>query len=219
MSHEHNIRTQRTARYFTSGEASEKITTCWIVLHGYAQSAEEFILPFAHLHNENTLIVAPEGLSRFYKKSYNEVVASWMTRAQRLGEVEDYTTYLSSVYRQIIPKCAQDVQIIVVGFSQGSTTLTRWIAAKKPHFHHAIIWGWTLPEDIDYPKLAKYLKNKQLWLVCGDADPLVSREAWAKNIDFATKQALPFQEISLEGAKHEVLPPLVDTIKTTIATA
>ncbi len=215
---EHNFRTQRTARYFTSGEASEKITTCWIVLHGYAQSAEEFILPFAHLHNENTLIVAPEGLSRFYRKSYSEVVASWMTRAQRVGEVEDYTTYLSSVYRQTIPKCAKNVQIIFLGFSQGSTTLTRWLAAKKPHFHHAIIWGWVLPEDIIYTKLHKYLKNKHLWLVCGDEDQLVSREMWAKNIDFAEKQALPFQEICLEGAKHEVTAYLVDAVKEKIAT-
>jgi hypothetical protein len=91
---------QNPAPYFTDGEASEKITACWIILHGYAQSAQEFILPFAHLHNENTLIVAPEGLSRFYRKSYSEVVASWMTRAQRMCEVEDYIICISSVYRK-----------------------------------------------------------------------------------------------------------------------
>jgi predicted esterase len=216
MAQEHSIRTPRTARYFTLGEPSEKITTCWVVCHGYAQSGDEFIAQFSQLHNENTLIIAPEALSRFYKKMGNEVVASWMTRAQRVGEIEDYTTYLSAIHRKFIPKCAKNVEIILLGFSQGSTTLMRWLSVKKPRFHHAIIWGWTLPEDIDYAIMRSYLKNKQLWLVVGEKDQLLSQENWIKNIAFATAQALPFKEIRLEDTKHEVTSALIDRVKNEI---
>jgi predicted esterase len=213
---EHAIRTLRTARYFTLGEPSEKITTCWVVCHGYAQNGTSFIEQFAHLHNENTLIIAPEGLSRFYKKSSSEVVASWMTSAQRLGEIEDYTAYLSTIHRKFIPKCAKNVEIILLGFSQGSTTLARWLSVKQPRFHHAIIWGWMLPEDIDYAAMRNYLKNKQLWLVVGEKDQLLSQENWIKNIAFATSQGLPFKEIRLEDTKHEVTSVLIDRVKNEI---
>ena len=39
----HEIEITKTARYFTLGELNENTKTVWFVLHGYAQTAEDFL--------------------------------------------------------------------------------------------------------------------------------------------------------------------------------
>jgi hypothetical protein len=45
------------------------------------------------------IIIAPEGLSRFYRKGFSgDVVASWMTKDDRLDDMEDYVRYLNDLH-------------------------------------------------------------------------------------------------------------------------
>ena len=105
----------KTARVFVLGSV-EKATDVWIVLHGYAQLANTFLSEFEHLANGHTAIVAPEGLHRFYRKGfYGDVVASWMTKEDRLTDIQDYVNYLNNLV-QSFPKSVQNVHVL--GFSQ-----------------------------------------------------------------------------------------------------
>ena len=45
--------------------------TIWIVFHGYGQLAKFFLRKFNLLFEDNTLIVAPEGLNHFYLKGFS----------------------------------------------------------------------------------------------------------------------------------------------------
>jgi predicted esterase len=139
----HTIAVSRTARYVTLGELTENTRKVWFVLHGYGQLAEYFIRKFEKIHDEHTLIVAPEALSRFYSRGdFGRVGASWMTKEERQSEIDDYVAYLDTVREAVLGKIAPEkIQITVVGFSQGTATASRWVNAGHFTCHRLILWG------------------------------------------------------------------------------
>ena len=74
------IQVRRTARYFLSKEPDEQVKTVLVVLHGYAQNGDDFLKAFSELKRDDLLILAPEGLSKFYWKDFtSDPSSSWMT--------------------------------------------------------------------------------------------------------------------------------------------
>lgn len=122
---------------------SERTRRVWFVLHGYGQLAEYFIRKFEEIQDEETLIVVPEALSRFYlDHESNRVGASWMTREDRLHEIDDYVGYLESVQRKIFKEFSpKNIHITILGFSQGTATACRWANHSELKCDRLILWG------------------------------------------------------------------------------
>jgi len=115
---EHHFSTSRSARYFTLG-TPEHAGDLWFVCHGYGQLAARFLERFHPLEAEGRCIVAPEGLSRFYlteSPTERRVGASWMTREDRLHEIDDYLRYLDGVYAKIVLRNARVSQAVVMSW-------------------------------------------------------------------------------------------------------
>lgn len=57
----------------------------WLILHGYGMLAQGILHWFRAAERPGRLLVAPEGLSRFYleENGVRRVGASWMTREDR----------------------------------------------------------------------------------------------------------------------------------------
>lgn len=168
---EHFLRAARTARYFTLGSA-EGATDIWFVCHGYGQLAARFLERFRPIEAGHRCIVAPEGLSRFYlteSPTERRVGASWMTREDRLHEIEDYVRYLNAVYAQVVRGKAR---ITALGFSQGSATACRWVAQGSSRIDRLIVWGGEVPPDLDLTeqRVAERLRTAHLTLVYGTGD-------------------------------------------------
>lgn len=200
----HELKVQRTAHYYTLGEANQQTRYFIIACHGYAQLARHFLRRFDGLANEKTFILAPEGLSRFYWKGLTgDVVSSWMTKENRLAEIEDYTNYLQTLYDHYRVQLPQDVRIQLFGFSQGCATQCRWLMAKQPHFHDLILWAGLLPEDIDYRQQSDYLADKHIFQIYGTQDEYLKPDIvkWYKG--FVHSQNIDLQIFTYEG-KHEV---------------
>lgn len=177
---QHTLPVTRTAHYATLGEPGPHVRRLWLVTHGYGQLAKTFIRRFEPIMDAQTLVVAPEGLSRFYWGGFDgPVVASWMTREDRLDEIADFTAMLDQLYTYYVPLCHADVEIILFGFSQGTATQMRWIMRSFPHFHHLVLWGGQLPEDLDYRPHSNYFTDKQLHFAYGDEDPFITPERFA----------------------------------------
>ncbi|HJS73420.1 MAG TPA: phospholipase, partial [Vicinamibacteria bacterium] len=85
----HHLAVPRTARYLTLGPGEGPIEEVWFLLHGYGQLASELLHYARALAGDRRLLVAPEGLSRFYHEDHEKVGASWMTREDRLAEIDD----------------------------------------------------------------------------------------------------------------------------------
>jgi len=201
----HKILFEKTAHYSTIGEPSKKIKYIWIVCHGYGQLASLMIHKFDGFDEQEHFILAPEGLSRFYwnRSSPNPVGSSWMTKVDRLDEIADYTRYIKKLYNEYVPQMADDVEIILFGFSQGCATQIRWIMREFPKFHHLVLWGGLLPEDLDYTPHTEYFSDKNLYWVYGDKDQFLEQKHIDWHHKFMKEQSLSFKTIQFEG-KHRI---------------
>ena len=157
---EHHLPVTRTARYYQLGTPGPATRRVWFVCHGYGQLAEYFVRHFAVLleHDPMLVVVAPEGLSRFYLQGVGgRVGASWMTRADRLAEIDDYVAYLNQLADSLLATCPPDVAVTVLGFSQGAATVSRWLL--QAHFRPArlVLWAGAFPPDLwSCPRPAAY---------------------------------------------------------------
>jgi predicted esterase len=196
----------RTARYATLGEPSPALREVWFVCHGYGQLATRFIRHFAPLADATRLIVAPEALSRFYLTSAPDahaeaaVGATWMTREDRLAEIEDYVAYLDALHRRIFSTVERDlVRVCVLGFSQGTATASRWVARGEVRADHLVLWGGGLPPDLDLDRARPVLARLRLSLVVGDRDELARPAQVAEQEERLGRQGIAHHRYSFAG--------------------
>ncbi|HET9799316.1 MAG TPA: hypothetical protein VFP90_15060 [Gemmatimonadaceae bacterium] len=182
----HSIRVRRTARYYTLGPTHGFPRELWVVLHGYGQLAARFLAWFGPLDDGTRLVVAPEGLSRFYLDPIAErrgqasprVGATWMTREDREHEIEDYIAYLEQLSNEIRRHLAgAGPRIVVLGFSQGTATMCRWLAASELRAEQVVLWAGGVPPELDVADWSAKLHGAALTLVAGERDEMVPASA------------------------------------------
>jgi len=202
-----NIIVSKTARYFISGEISEQIEQVWFVCHGYGELANYFIKKFEILKNEKTLIVAPEALNRFYRQGLSgKVGASWMTKEERETEITDYINYLQLVYREVLGLLKnKKVKINVLGFSQGTATVCRWITAGKQQVDNLILWAGFFPHDLNYDANKELLNDLNAFIVMGEQDEFYTKEIVQEQLKIPIDKEIKHRFVSFKG-KHEIHP-------------
>ena len=182
---EHHLTVKRTARYCTLGDPSASPTEVWIVCHGFAQLARAFIEEFRAIASANRLIVAPEALNRFYLNREGgraganaRVGATWMTREDRLAEIDDYVRYLDDLHREIVERHrGQNVRVTALGFSQGTATVARWLAHGATKLDRVVLWAGLLPPEIDpLGPHRERLASADLILVHGTRDEMLAQQ-------------------------------------------
>jgi len=175
---EHHIDVMRSARYFTLGEAGPGLRQVWIVCHGYGQLPSQFIRYFRVLDDGTRMIVAPEGLSRFYHNhTSGSVGASWMTKEDRLSEISDYVSYLGVLHDHIFEQVHRDsVDLHVFGFSQGAASVSRWIERGSVAPEKLTLWGGIMPMDIDLGVFRQKTANTDFKIVLGEEDEYAEPE-------------------------------------------
>lgn len=201
------------ARYFKLGEIKASTKKVWFVLHGYGQLAEYFLRKFKSLEQGQVCVIAPEGLSRFYLEDVNKrsqggsqrVGATWMTRENRLMDIENYLTYLHTVYENEIAG-RTDLEITILGFSQGAATASRWALENRIHFNRLILWAGIFPEDMDFQRGHEVLSSKQVQLVYGTQDPFINDERLVHMQTLTDKLKVNATVTTFHGA-HEIDEP------------
>jgi len=208
----HTIVVPRTARYCTLGPTHGFPRELWFVCHGYGQLAPRFIGQFAPLDDGTRLIVAPEGLSRFYldpiPKRRNEasprVGATWMTREDRESEIADYVSYLERVADEVRHGLTGAApRIVALGFSQGTATVCRWLAASALRADQLVLWGGTIPPELDLAAWAERLHGAAITLVAGERDSMVPPATMAAEAERLSAAGVAFTIQRYDGG-HEV---------------
>ncbi|WP_345072462.1 phospholipase [Hymenobacter fastidiosus] len=205
-SEEHQLTVSRTARYYQAGVLSGATRQVWFVCHGYGQLAAYFIRHFHSLpqHDPTTVIIAPEGLSRFYLNGTGgRIGATWMTREDRLAEIEDYGAYLNQLAGAILTRCPADVQVTVLGFSQGAATVSRWLARARFRPARLILWAGAFPADMEFTVATRLLEQLPVVLVCGDQDQFISPEELTRQQQFLQSLGVEPVIIRFPG-RHEM---------------
>lgn len=176
---EHRFRTSRSARYFTLGDAGPDTADLWIACHGYGQLARDFLAGLEPISAPHRVIAAPEALSRFYAGSPDarqpgaRVGASWMTREDRLAEIDDQVAYLDGIAAELTSRAAGSPLLRVLGFSQGVSTVCRWVSLGRSRPDEIILWAGEIPADLPDALLGERLGSARVHLVSGARDRLV----------------------------------------------
>lgn len=182
--------TRRTARCAVRGPGDPGgVAELWLVLHGYGQLAGEFLGGCGALDDGTRLLVAPEALSRFYdarssleRHAEATVGASWMTREDRLAEIEDQFHWLSLAHAHYAAQVPADTPLTVLGFSQGAAAAARWVAGSGVPVAHLVCWGAALPPDVPIGP-GSVLGRTRTTLVVGDRDRFVTADRIAMERD------------------------------------
>ena len=171
----HHMEVMKRARVLTIGEVGPHLKHFWLACHGYGQSVHRFVSKFDTFDLSDTLVVAPEGLSRFYWKGVSDhPVASWMTSEDRLLEIEDYSAYLSKVFNHFRGTIPKDVTVNIFGFSQGGTTVLRWINEHQPNFDQLFLWASDIPQDLNYNQYSDYWSAQKVCYIYGYQDEFIT---------------------------------------------
>ena len=200
---EHFIKTPKTARYYIAGEPSRNTKNLWFVIHGFGQLAGEFIKQFDYLVNDETIVIAPEGLSRSYFG--DKTGASWMTKEDREHEIEDYVRYLDNLFDEIYSAAGLDkLNVNILGFSQGVHTAARWFTRGKHNFQKLVLCSSDFPRDADFEKLRDKLENANMYYFWGDNDEFISKAAFEKSVELLVDKQIAFENYPFKG-KHIIL--------------
>jgi len=145
----------------------------WLILHGYGMLARGILHWFRGAERADRLLIAPEGLSRFYTElsdSKRAVGASWVTREDLANELEDQREYLDRAIAELVPAT---LTLHVHGFSQGVSVGARWCTRTSRSVARLVCWAGAMPEDVAADDLKRALGPEPLHLVVGNRDSRV----------------------------------------------
>ncbi len=177
----HHISVKRTARYAVLGHPGPSVRDVWMVCHGHAQLAKNFVERFRVIDAPDRVIVAPEALNHYYldggfRGASSRVGATWMTTEDREAEIEDYVAYLDELHDEIfrlVPRAQS--RLTVLGFSQGVATAARWVAAGKANPDRVVLWAGSLPTELSESGAKRLMGGGDaLRIVVGDADQFIT---------------------------------------------
>jgi predicted esterase len=189
------------ARYYLLGELSPGTKKIWYVLHGQGQLAYYFSKKFESLVNDETCVIVPEGLSKYYLDGfYGKVGASWMTKDERQLDIDNYLMYLQSCREEIGD---QFEEINVLGFSQGAATASRWVMQTDMKPTRLILWAGIFPPDLPFNLGSEKLSNTEVIQVYGTNDPYLTPEKIEEQTVLQQKLGVQVEVKTFDGG-HEI---------------
>lgn len=168
MSVEKHIEVSIKASYRTLNTPNEQTKRIWIVFHGQGQLSEYFLNKFEILDPKENFIVAPQGLSKYYLNGFTgRVGASWMTKEDRLTEIENQSRYIDAVIHSEIGD--HQAEIVLLGFSQGTATMSRYAKHTSLVINKMIFWAGSIPPELK-PDMIAHWSGIEAYFVYGDED-------------------------------------------------
>ena len=169
-----------------------------------------FLRRFEPLAQPGRLIIAPEALNRFYLRGFfGKVGATWMTREDRLHEIDDYVGYLDRLAETLIAQMDRPPKrVMTLGFSQGTATVCRWLTMGNIEPERLIIWAGGMPPDLDYDQYRNKINRAKPALVFGSADEYISRQDFDKEVSRLAELKIEHQTYEFDGG-HEIEPALL----------
>lgn len=142
--------------------------------HGYAETADAHLAELEKIDGIGEWSVAAvQALHPFYVRSTQQVVASWMTRLDRVEAIQDNIAYV----RRVIAELPAAKTLVFLGFSQGAAMAYR--AAAAIPCSGLIVLGGDIPPDVDdASKLPRLLLSK------GTQDEWYTAEKLEKDLRF-----------------------------------
>ena len=142
-----NVETVTHGRVVVRDAVSTPSRGAVAVFHGYAQSAEMILRDIEGIAGlERWMMVAVQGLHRFYTRDNQTVIASWMTRQDRERAITDNVAYVDRAIDAAVPA---DSKLLFLGYSQGAAMAYRAALSGKRKGSGIVVLGGDVPPDVD----------------------------------------------------------------------
>jgi predicted esterase len=175
MSSEKNVSYQINNSYSTLNELTSKTKNIWFVCHGLGFLSRYFIQYFSSLNAEKNYIIAPQAQSKQYlNEKFKHVGACWLTKENTEFEIENVLNYLDSVYQK--ENINDSLNFNILGYSQGVSIVTRWIARRKIKCSNLYLYAGKVPHEFT-DKDFNHIKN--IKFILGDKDEYVTSDILA----------------------------------------
>jgi len=201
-----SISYQAEASYWANQPATEQVEQVWVVFHGYGQLARFFAKRLDILDPDKNLIIAPQGLAKFYLDGrYDKVGACWLTKEQREEGIRNQWAYLNKVLEAETNGLDWSaVQLHYLGFSQGVATMLRWAFHWQKPFATMLIWAGGIPLELENLPNRFIPDQAKIWAVIGEEDPFYSAENFNQQILKAQRVFGREIQTKVFKGKHEV---------------
>ena len=147
MSKEKDVLYTSKNTYSTLNNFTEKTKNVWLVFHGLGYLSKYFINYFSELDSEENYIIAPQAPSKYYQdRRFKHVGASWLTRENTLMETENVLNYIDAIYENEISEKPKN--LIILGYSQGLSVASRWVAQRKIQCDKLILHSGGIPHEL-----------------------------------------------------------------------
>lgn len=203
--------TTRTARFYLLGNTS-KPTKLWIAIHGYGQLGKFFSKKVEGLIDDETLLVIPEALNRYYLQGYNgRVGATWMTSDDRNADIEDNSNYLENLIENIFNEYPTIGELNILAFSQGIATTCRWYVQSNFAVNKLVLWAGSLAHDLNYESHREKFNSAKIFYVFGDNDEFFDSSKILMNESLFLNADVDYQLVTFEG-KHIIDSKLIKNL-------
>ena len=200
-----------TNSYSTLNTLSSKTKTVWFVCHGMGYLSRYFINYFKEINAEENYIISPQGQSKYYiAPKFKHVGSSWLTKENTIKETENIMHYFDAVLKT--EKLPKDVNLIVLGYSQGVSVAMRYVAKRQLHCNQLVLMSGGIPRELVADDFNFLNKKTKVSLIYGTQDEYMDDERmvyekrrvfdlFGNNVDI----------ISFDG-KHEVKITLLNNL-------
>jgi predicted esterase len=163
-SQEKEITYRSSNSYSTLNILTEATKNVWFVCHGMGYLSRYFLRYFKALPPEDNYIIAPQAPSKFYIQPKMHVGANWLTKDETTTGMKNIINYFDAVFEaEQIPK---DVNLIVLGYSQGVSVAMRYLAARQLQCQQLVLHSGGIPKELqakDFEYLSKTTKVKLIY--------------------------------------------------------
>ena len=197
------------APYFKIGSINEQTKIIWFIFHGYGQLADEFAKSFSELISEENCLIFPQGLSKYYLKGIgNKIGANWMTSHDRDIDIANYLSYLNQIFDHEVKPYQENIELNILGFSQGGHTASRWIYHSNIRYKKLILWGSGLAHEIDQKKITKSFSHGKNLVLIGDQDKFIDVNRLKKMRSKYEKIGFNYKTLEYHGG-HDIYPEIL----------
>lgn len=204
---EKKVSYQISNTYSTLNDFTSQTKNVWVVLHGIGFLSRYFLKYFKDLNPVENYIIAPQAQSKYYlNNEYRHVGASWLTKENTEAEIENVLNYLEEVFTAEAIQNAP--RFLLLGYSQGVSVATRWVARNKVECDELILHSGGLPKELQPDDFA-FLKGTKVTMIYGTNDEFLNEDRLTLEGERAkTLFGNQLEIVSFEGG-HEVKPELI----------
>ena len=200
-----------TNSYSTLNKLTSKTKNIWICCHGLGYLSRYFIQYFKSLDADENYIIAPQAQAKYYQSSnFKHVGASWLTKEDTALEMQNVITYLDTVFAEEVK--GKDKNLILLGYSQGVSIITRWMASRQLPAKALFLHSGSIPPELKAEQFEYLAPETPIHLLYGDQDQYITEEKLAGQKEIATTLFGERLQMHAFKGKHEVKPQLIADI-------